>query len=371
MRATAYHYLGDVHLRLLRAPALASRYLGLSLKLDACGAEAGEGRQKLVHATAARIKEEAKQTRGGRRRRSKTKGRIDRESEEEDAEDEDTEEAFETPLEQQRRHLRTWQGLITRFEQDLHGLGPHNSDVPSSKHVLPLAQRCKESAGEVRWQKGSPVPAAEEATPSLVPSRPQASASTLLRWALYQAYDHMQAHSQAAAAGAVALKGAAQSEKENERHAQAAKQQRAVAWGYLQQAHEDEMWLRYRYNAHSADATTVWRPETNRSLEGPPQTEYRQRYSLLQAVQATASLKKTFGADYWPPPAVHASQVGYAPSTKKVEDSEEGGRPWAQPIFIVGFFRTGSSLLERMLTAHSGVDSLGEDSVLGVELLAL
>ena len=59
MRATVYYYLGDVHLRLLHAPEIASRYFRLSLGLDPCGKESSESRIKLVHATIAEIASEA------------------------------------------------------------------------------------------------------------------------------------------------------------------------------------------------------------------------------------------------------------------------------------------------------------------------
>jgi Sulfotransferase family len=38
------------------------------------------------------------------------------------------------------------------------------------------------------------------------------------------------------------------------------------------------------------------------------------------------------------------------------------GSPSRVPVFIVGFFRSGSTLLETMLAAHPNIDAIGEDS---------
>jgi len=147
-----------------------------------------------------------------------------------------------------------------------------------------------------------------------------------------------------------------------------AKQHSSVAWGYLQQAHEDELWLRYRFNAHSESADKPVRPNTKRKLEGPAPGEYKQTYSLAQSIAMTKSLKKTFVPGYWPPPDVHFDQIGYKPGAARgfVTDPKS----WESPIFIVGFPRTGSTLLASMLGAHSQI-ALGRNSVFALEMRAL
>ena len=56
---------------------------------------------------------------------------------------------------------------------------------------------------------------------------------------------------------------------------------------------------------------------------------------------------------YWPPP-----ELGMG-STSKL------------PVFIVGFFRSGSTLLETMLDAHPSIWGMGEESVFTVEMFEM
>jgi len=440
-RAAALHHIGTTHLRLLRAPELASKYLRLSLKLDPCRPEAGDGRLQLVHATAAAMMGEDQAAEG------------DYEAKEGEKEPQPQRQvSSQVQLDRHLKHLQRWQGLATYYEQELYGLGPHNSDVDPSSYVKPLHERCSPSVGGIRARFIPPL-----ADPSVQPSEEKEEAgarksnaeaeddefkfprtgeepgsstasslnfpadagtatelgvatgatkrvlpsqSTLLRWALYQIYDHMYAHSLDAyaiveasmttstpgipptteaaidtstdkevdAADPSAVSSSSSFNSAATEFRTLAKQHSSVAWSYLQQAHEDELWLRYRFNAHSESNNQPVRPNTKRKLEGPSDEEYTQIYSLAQSITNTKTLKKTFVPGYWPPPDVHLKQIGYKPGAAKgfVTDPKS----WESPIFIVGFPRSGSSLLERMLGRHSQI-ATGEYSVFALEMRAL
>ena len=394
-RATVYHHLGDLHLRLLREPEIAARYLQLSLNLDPCRPEAGEGRLRLVHAIAASIAAEDRHV------ETKTINPTT-----------DVNSADQHKINRQLKYLQRWQRLGAYYEQELHGVGKYNSDAKPADYVEPLQIRCQPSVGQTRLkstvrpqkpvskgkletneetqkrQESDPTATRSAANQASEPShidelsnelnhltelqkRVQPSHSTLLRWALYQIYDHISTHALSAAeASAVpsATEGLPDTPTQQD-FLDLAKRHQAMSWGYLQQAHEDEMWLRYRYNAHSATHNTPSRPNTTRTLEGVSDSEYIQRYSLAFSVSATEGILKTFVPGYWPPTKEHLEHVGYQPGA--AVGYVPNPLPWESPIFIVGFFRTGSSLLERMLSMHSRIATIGEDSVLSFEMRAL
>ena len=78
-------------------------------------------------------------------------------------------------------------------------------------------------------------------------------------------------------------------------------------------------------------------------------------YSLENNRRVAQNLMGFFTRDrgYWPPP-----EVGMG-STSKL------------PVFIIGFFRSGSTLLETMLDAHPSIWGMGEESVFSLEMFEM
>jgi hypothetical protein len=103
-----------------------------------------------------------------------------------------------------------------------------------------------------------------------------------------------------------------------------------VAWQYLQQGHAVK---------HSILATTTTPTHT-------PITDV----TLTESWRHTLSIERIFTPCFWP------AGVGH---------------PAATPVFVIGMMRSGSSLLEHMLDAHSCVTGIGEESVLNATLPAV
>lgn len=76
-------------------------------------------------------------------------------------------------------------------------------------------------------------------------------------------------------------------------------------------------------------------------------------WTLSSSVQKAQALKKIFNEGYWPP-----EHLGVGSNSTEL-------------VFIVGFFRSGSTLLERMLSASPHFVGIGEHSPVGMELRAL
>ncbi len=78
-------------------------------------------------------------------------------------------------------------------------------------------------------------------------------------------------------------------------------------------------------------------------------------YSLSQSAKMAQTLKKTFVKSFWPAPKLNI------------------GSNSTELVFIVGFFRSGSTLLEKLLTRHPSnrVFGIGEHSPMNMELKAL
>lgn len=77
-------------------------------------------------------------------------------------------------------------------------------------------------------------------------------------------------------------------------------------------------------------------------------------YNLSSNVESARYALTQFGPDYWP--KTKAQWIGLADKT---------------PVFIVGFFRSGSTLLESLLDTHSNVWGMGENSLLTYQLLEM
>jgi tetratricopeptide (TPR) repeat protein len=82
------------------------------------------------------------------------------------------------------------------------------------------------------------------------------------------------------------------------------------------------------------------------------------RFSLSRSIQQAAHVTNHFQAGYWPP-AHLATKDNMMGSASRI------------PVFIVGFFRSGSTLLETMLDAHPLVWGLGESSPFGFEMYVM
>ena len=81
-------------------------------------------------------------------------------------------------------------------------------------------------------------------------------------------------------------------------------------------------------------------------------------YDSKDTIESTANILETFHDKYWP------SQSKY----RRGLDSTGVGSQSSVPVFIVGFLRSGSTLLESMLQSHPAVAAIGEDSPLAYEL---
>lgn len=82
-------------------------------------------------------------------------------------------------------------------------------------------------------------------------------------------------------------------------------------------------------------------------------------YSLDESEQQVQHILKTFTKDYYPSISTPSS----ATPSYHFYGSES-----ARPIFIVGFFRSGSTLLETLLSAHPRVWGLGENSAFATQM---
>eukprot|EP01034_Spumella_vulgaris_P022698 gene22698-28849_t len=82
------------------------------------------------------------------------------------------------------------------------------------------------------------------------------------------------------------------------------------------------------------------------------------RFSLARSIQQAKHVVNYFQSGYWPP-AHLATKANMMGSASRV------------PVFVVGFFRSGSTLLETMLDAHPAVWGLGENSPFGFEMYAM
>jgi len=125
---------------------------------------------------------------------------------------------------------------------------------------------------------------------------------------------------------------------------------RALGWKFLQQAHSVDLVRLYQVansviHLHPSSATD--------SRAGPG--------DLLAAALSAESdgLLEYIGS-------VFRSYSGYYPSPRKYGTI---GSSSQTPVFIVGSYRSGSTLLETLLTAHRNIGSVGENSVFASELL--
>jgi hypothetical protein len=103
-------------------------------------------------------------------------------------------------------------------------------------------------------------------------------------------------------------------------------QQYDLAWYYLSQAHAQDEHLLLSSQAYSLD-------------------------TRREAVESLLANQRT---DFWP-------------TAYQVQQYDIGSRSTV-PIFVVGFFRSGSTLLETMLDSHPQIWGMGEESVLATEL---
>jgi tetratricopeptide (TPR) repeat protein len=76
------------------------------------------------------------------------------------------------------------------------------------------------------------------------------------------------------------------------------------------------------------------------------------RYDVSRDVAVLANLRETFSA-------------------AAINGADRGGFPAREPIFVLGLPRTGSSLVERIITSHPDVRSAGELETFSVELMKL
>ncbi|MEQ9209405.1 MAG: sulfotransferase, partial [Pseudomonadales bacterium] len=65
------------------------------------------------------------------------------------------------------------------------------------------------------------------------------------------------------------------------------------------------------------------------------------------------------------------STLKLAFSKRTIERFDNDGDPSAEPIFVIGMPRTGSTLVERIITSHSMAQSCGELSTFSVEMMNL
>lgn len=111
-----------------------------------------------------------------------------------------------------------------------------------------------------------------------------------------------------------------------------------------------------------------WQPFVARS-------EYWQQYRA-QSQQIAVQLTRQYPSIFWPPHNVSSSSSSSATASKppasngpksresiaSIESITNVSQSDLQPVFIVGFFRSGSTLLESLLESHPRIAAIGERS---------
>lgn len=155
-----------------------------------------------------------------------------------------------------------------------------------------------------------------------------AAARTSLHWALHACYEALSK-----------LKSISADGKENNLR---------LSWFHLQQARYNERVARHRPLLPSSQ--DLIKPDDNFTALAVRSEEdlLGEGYSHRKSVQGVRKIETNFDSDYWPRtthPLLHYNQ-SILP----------------RPLFIVGFFRSGSTLLESLLDAHPNIWGLGEQS---------
>ena len=109
----------------------------------------------------------------------------------------------------------------------------------------------------------------------------------------------------------------------------------------LQQSLDILQWCLYATADMKGDKDTAWRHLKLAHKQAAVGYDYEMQSKLKKLKQLTSLFKE----GYWPPPSFGMG------STTKI------------PVFIVGFFRSGSTLLETMLDAHRNVWGMVEETV--------
>ena len=395
LKASVYHHIGDTYLRLFSDPDKALEYIENALNMDPCAPEAGDGRLKWVH---------AKNLQLINREKDKKRKEIP---------------SITIGLNFSSIALREWESLALGFEVDL--MGVESERIPS------LKQRCEkewtdDENGSLRVNSNASsepklelnknrvdsefsfdgVPEGDDDDDDeedksesdseriddivdvIARSRPKSSPITMLHWTLHHVYDYMQKFS--SKGGTLeplkAVDGSIIEQKK------LTEQFRAASWKHLEDAHTQELETRYPFVKSTMQSQALADGSFVHRLGQGGDTGYSANNSAISA----AKVVKTFIPGYWPPQDAHEKKVGYNPvnpiavsttQTQMTEDVDVKGhnghtslqlqlqRQYGQPIFIVGFFRTGSTLLEQMLSNHPDVATIGEDSVFNVEMRAL
>jgi hypothetical protein len=110
------------------------------------------------------------------------------------------------------------------------------------------------------------------------------------------------------------------------------------AWTFLEIAHSIEQ---FRADPSKLKSIHLQPPASARDSTKNVQSVY----DVRDSVHLTQSIIATYRGGFWPPATANI------------------GHKTKLPIFLVGFYRSGSSLLESMLDAHPNIYGIGEDSV--------
>lgn len=92
-------------------------------------------------------------------------------------------------------------------------------------------------------------------------------------------------------------------------------------------------------------------------------------YNLEDSIARTAQIKATYLNGFWPELSTAEKRANRDPKGKYAYATL--GSTSKIPIFIVGFFRSGSTLLEAMLNAHRNIYGAGEDSLFLFQMHAM
>lgn len=154
-----------------------------------------------------------------------------------------------------------------------------------------------------------------------------AAARSSLHWALHACYEALSK-----------LKSASVDEKEGNQQ---------LSWFHLQQARHMERVARHRPLLPSLQSLV--KPEDGPTVIRTDEVENEDdTYSHRKSVQGVRKIETNYDPDYWPR------------TINPLLNYNQSLLP--RPLFIVGFFRSGSTLLESLLDAHPNIWGLGEQS---------
>jgi tetratricopeptide (TPR) repeat protein len=93
-----------------------------------------------------------------------------------------------------------------------------------------------------------------------------------------------------------------------------------------------------------------------------------QEDALKRSLKSTNLIMRLFRDGFWPK---KDDMCDSGAEPRAAGDNHCFGNPGLVPVFIVGFFRSGSSILESILSAHSNIYGVGEENILAFAMNAI